>query len=184
MAFKELFEGDIRLQKVKGQAKSRLIYRFSKGDKTSSTDVIHAASMIKELAPIYLIIRELVRPGDFLIIEEPESHLHPGAQVKLVNIIGTLVTNGVKVLLTTHSDLLLRATGFLIGEKKREEKLISLEKDNISIYWLKNRENGCISEKVELSDYGAISDMPTYDSVVDDLYEKEVQLEKNAIGRE
>jgi predicted ATPase len=181
-AFTELFEGEIRLQKVKGQAKSRLIYEFAKGENASSTDVIHAASMIKELAPIYLIIRELVRPGDFLIIEEPESHLHPGAQVKLVNIIGSLVNNGIKVLFTTHSDLLLRATGFLIGEKV--QKMALLERRNISIYWLKNGHNGCISEEVKLSDYGTISDIPTFDEVVDDLYDREVKLEKTALGSE
>ena len=102
----------------------------------------------------------------------------------MVNIIGTLVATGVNVLFTTHSDLLLRATGFLISENKKEPKIIPLNKGNISVYWLKNGKNGCTSEEVELSDYGAILSIPTFDKVVEDLYEKEVKLEKTARGIE
>lgn len=179
-AFKELLEGDVQLKKVKGQVKSRLVYRFASKEKTSTTDVIHAASMIKELSPIYLIVQELVEPGDFLLIEEPESHLHPGAQLKLVNIIGTLVNNGVNIFITTHSDLLLRAVGHLVSKHDVEKGVIPLGRDNVAIYWLKDGKIGCVSEMLELSSHGALQDIPTFDEIVKDLYEEELGLEKKA----
>lgn len=182
-AFKELLEGDVQLKKVKGQAKSRLVYRFSSGEKTSSTDVIHAASMIKELSPIYLIVQELVTPGDFLIIEEPESHLHPAGQVRLVNIFGTLVNSGVNIFLTTHSDLFLRALGHLISKHDVEKNIVPLGRDSVAIYWLKDGEFGCVSEMLKLSSYGALQDIPTFDEIVKDLYETELDLEREAQGR-
>ena len=40
--------------------------------------LMNASSMVSELAPVVLYLRHVVQPGDVLIIEEPESHLHPG----------------------------------------------------------------------------------------------------------
>ncbi len=182
-SFRELLEGDVQLKRVKGQVKSRLVYRFSSGEKTSSTDVIHAASMIKELSPIYLIVQELVEPGDFLLIEEPESHLHPGAQVRFVSIIRNLVNNGVNIFLTTHSDLFLRAVGHLVSKHDEEKGEVPLTGDSVSIYWLKDGRFGCVSQELKLSSYGALQDIPTFDEVVQDLYEEELELEKKARGR-
>ena len=60
--------------------------------------------MVSELAPLVLFLKYLIDPGDFLIIEEPESHLHPESRRKLTASIVKLIRAGVKVLITTHSD--------------------------------------------------------------------------------
>ena len=61
------------------------------------------SSMVSELAPLILFLKYLVRPGDLLILEEPESHLHPAAQLQMARGIARLVNAGVRVLITTHS---------------------------------------------------------------------------------
>ena len=63
-----------------------------------------SSSMVSELAPLILFLKYLVRPGDLLILEEPESHLHPAAQLQLARGIARLVNAGVQVLITTHSN--------------------------------------------------------------------------------
>ena len=80
------------------------------------------SSMVSELAPLVLFLRGLVRPGDTLIIEEPEAHLHPGAQADMAVILARLVRAGVKVIITTHSDWLLQEISNLTLEGLLEEE--------------------------------------------------------------
>ena len=74
------------------------------------------SSMVSELAPLVLFLRGLVNPCDTLIIEEPEAHLHPGAQADMAVVLARLVRAGVKVIITTHSDWLLEEIGNLTLE--------------------------------------------------------------------
>ena len=43
-----------------------------------------------------------------LIIEEPESHLHPKMQVEFIRQLAAVVHSGIRVMLTTHSEWVLR----------------------------------------------------------------------------
>ena len=81
-----------------------------------------AASMVSELAPVVLFLRGGIRSGDMLVIEEPEAHLHPGAQTEIALTLTGLVRAGVRVVVTTHSDWLLKEIANLIriGELKRK----------------------------------------------------------------
>ena len=69
--------------------------------------LMHSSSMVSELAPIVLYLRHIVRPGDTLIIEEPEAHLHPTAQVELTRLLAGVVKAGIRVIITTHSEWVL-----------------------------------------------------------------------------
>ncbi len=81
-----------------------------------------SSSMVSELAPLVLFIRGLVRPGDTLIIEEPEAHLHPAAQTQMAATLARLVRAGVRVLVTTHSDYMLQEIGNLMRVGMLKEK--------------------------------------------------------------
>jgi predicted ATPase len=178
-SFQDILQGDVHLKKPMDQPKARLIYRFHLAQKTGSMSVIHAASMIKELAPIYLIVQELIKPSDFLIIEEPESHLHPGAQITFAYILSRLVQNGVNVLFTTHSDLLLREIGHIVARNRIEKTTPPFSSLEVAICWLKESDSGSVSEPIKLPRRGVIEDIPTFDEVVRDLYKEEQALERD-----
>lgn len=76
--------------------------------------LLNTSSMVSELAPIVLYLRHYLRPGDVLIIEEPESHLHPEMQVELTRLLAAMVNSGIRVMLTTHSEWVLEELANLV----------------------------------------------------------------------
>ena len=92
------------------------VFLYQPSDIKEDIRLTQASSMVSELAPLVLYLRGLVQPGDTLIIEEPEAHLHPGAQADMAVILARLVRAGVRVIVTTHSDWLLQEIGNLILE--------------------------------------------------------------------
>lgn len=75
-----------------------------------------ASSMVAELAPVVLLLRGGLEPGDTLIIDEIEAHLHPAVQARLAALLARLARADVRVVVTTHSDWLLRELGNLMRE--------------------------------------------------------------------
>ena len=76
--------------------------------------LMNASSMVSELAPVVLYLRHVVRPGDLLIIEEPESHLHPAMQVEFIRQLAVAVKSGIRILITTHSEWVLEELANLV----------------------------------------------------------------------
>lgn len=66
-----------------------------------------ASSMVAELAPLDILVKRILTPGDLLIIDEPEAHLHPESQRSMARVLVRLVRAGVRVVCTTHSSLIL-----------------------------------------------------------------------------
>ena len=101
-----------------------------------------AASMVSELAPVVLFLRSGIRASDTLIIEEPEAHLHPGAQTEIALTLAGLVRAGVRVVVTTHSDWLLKEIANLIRIGDLKRKGAPQVKKMESIHWLFPEEVG------------------------------------------
>lgn len=66
-----------------------------------------ASSMVADLAPLAMWIDRLIQPGDLLIIDEPESHLHPEAIRLVARVLVRLVNENVRVVCATHSSVFL-----------------------------------------------------------------------------
>lgn len=70
--------------------------------------VYMASSSVKSLFLLDLYVNCLANKKGLLVIDEPELNLHPDNQRKMASLLARLVNAGVKVLLTTHSDYLVR----------------------------------------------------------------------------
>jgi len=67
-----------------------------------------ASSSIKSMALMDLYINHIASADDTLIIDEPELNLHPDNQILMAELIVRLVNIGVNVIMTTHSDYIVR----------------------------------------------------------------------------
>ena len=92
------------------------VFEYVPSNAKRSLKLDAASSMVSELAPIIVIARSHLEPYDLLIIEEPEAHLYPGALPLIAKCLARLVRSKVRVLITTHSDWLLKSLRNLILE--------------------------------------------------------------------
>ena len=74
------------------------------------------------------------KQGSLFIVENPEIHLHPGAQSKLLEFFCYLSARGLQVIVETHSDHLFNGL-----RKNVKRKVISVEQ--VGVYFLKLDEN-------------------------------------------
>ncbi len=109
----EILRGAVRLDGLPGVAQPQFTYRPSGWE--SGLPLSNTSSMVSELAPVVLYLRHLVARDDLLIIDEPESHLHPAIQVAFTRQIAEIVRAGVRVILTTHSEWVLEELGNVVG---------------------------------------------------------------------
>ncbi|WP_422472853.1 AAA family ATPase [Endozoicomonas sp. ALB032] len=76
-------------------------------DKTA-LPIYLASSSIKSLFLLDLYINSIAEKNSVLIIDEPELNLHPDKQRQMAKLLTRLVNAGIKVVMTTHSDFLVR----------------------------------------------------------------------------
>ena len=121
--------------------------------------LMNTSSMVSELAPVVLYLRHVVQPGDVLIIEEPESHLHPAMQVSFTHYLAAVVKAGIRVIVTTHSEWVLEALANLVRlsevPEARRSKISggpALQPDEVGA-WLferKKRPQGSVVKEIPL----------------------------------
>ena len=93
-------------------------------------------SSARGLSDLYFFLRHVARKNHLLIIDEPESHLDTTNQILLARLLVRLVQAGLKVILTTHSDYLIKELNNLImlsssfAHKARTIKKLKYAKDD------------------------------------------------------
>ena len=137
--------------------------------------LMNTSSMVSELAPIILYLQQIVNKGDLLIIEEPESHLHPAMQAVFAKILAELVHAGVRIIVTTHSDWfldqignLVRLSGISQEDRRRITDGTALEESEVGAWLFEGggADGGSRVTEIEIDpdtglypvDYGRVSD--------------------------
>ncbi len=147
-----------------------------------------ASSMVSELAPIVFLLRGIAKAGDTVIIEEPEAHLHPAAQTRMAAALAQFVRAGLRVLITTHSDWMLKEIGNLMregvlaaqnGEAIDKSPLSTgLHPSEVGIWLFRQgrREQGATVHEVPYDQTEGV-EPAEYDDVAEELYNRAAYLQ-------
>lgn len=94
------------------------------------------------------------KPGAFIMIENPEAHIHPAGQAALMRLISKAVANGVQVVIETHSDHIIN--GALVARK-----LHLLKDDVVDVYFFDRDDyNNAQAIKLHIGNNGMIQNAP------------------------
>ena len=63
------------------------------------------------------------QPGDLLMIDEPELNIHPKNQRKIARLLASLVNAGLRIVISTHSDYIVRELNNLLMLSQDDGKL-------------------------------------------------------------
>lgn len=123
----------------------KINYSFSRGQGKTPTDSFKATNIgfgVSYVLPI--IISALHAPkGSLILIENPEAHIHPAGQSKLMALICLAANAGVQFIIETHSDHIVN--GLLLSVKHKK-----LKKEDVTLYFLDRKQSTHETEVVHL----------------------------------
>jgi predicted ATPase len=175
----EIFKRIENMMQAYYKAEGNEIRFISKARKNNRFNIpLHlASSSARGLTDIYFFLKHVAKRGMMVIIDEPESHLHPYCQILMARLIAACINAGIKVFVTTHSDYFVKEInnlimlsnnfqdkkGFLDRHRKHYSKDDFLKPELVSAY---------ICEKGTLSpctiDERGIQ-MESFDDTIDDI---------------
>lgn len=94
-----------------------------------------------------------------IVIEQPELHLHPAFQSKLIDVFASFIEavnkdgNKVKIIFETHSDVMVNRLGVLVSQKK-------ISKDDINIVLVQKKDGVSNFKQVNYNNEGLINEWP------------------------
>lgn len=115
---------------------------FTPAQSSRKLSLVESSSGVRSLLGLGFYLRHKARPGDLLLIDEPELDLHPANQRRMAQLLGMIVNAGIKVFITTHSDYIIKEINTLIMLNQSGNKMDALiDRENYSRNSLINPDN-------------------------------------------
>ncbi len=133
-----------------------LVNRFAHSDGEGSEDMLSIAEAglgISQALPVVVALHA-ANQGQLLYIEQPESDLHPRAQSAMAEVLANAAKEGKRLVVETHSSLLLLGIQTLVAEGKLPPELVKL-------HWFTQQEDGSTKiDSADLDERGTYGDWP------------------------
>lgn len=144
-------------------------------ERSFSIPLHRASSSARGLSDLYFFLRHVAKKNHLIIIDEPESHLDTANQIEFARLIARLTRAGVKVLITTHSDYIIKEINNLIMLSQSFEdknKIVKKLKYKKSDFLPAKSVRAYVAEDSSLTactidEFGI--DMPFFDKTINDI---------------
>ncbi len=133
------------------------VNRLPKATSPHSRDRVNIADVglgVSHTLPVVVALHAAL-PGQSVYLEQPEIHLHPRAQRAMAEVLANAAKRGVKVIVETHSDLILLGVQTLVAQGK-------LSPDLVKLHWFnRNPKDGATTiASADLDADGRFGDWP------------------------
>jgi AAA15 family ATPase/GTPase len=143
--FKKIFNKNFRFVAIPG---STSFYLKTQNLKGHTTDLVNEGFGVNQT--VYMLAKLLKQSTSLAFIEEPEIHLHPSAQAKLVNVFTEIIqTEGKQIFLSTHSENIVSTVLAKIAKGE-------LNKEDVQFYLAKYEDGETKIVPQEVNDKGQI----------------------------
>jgi predicted ATPase len=183
---RELLNGKISVKMVNEYFYPEIQYNF----KETEIPLHRTSSAVSELALLILYLKYKIKPGDILVIEEPEAHLDLENQRILAKYLVKLIRKGVYIIITINSDYLIgQLSNFILLSKIEPEKRNSkygytkedyLNVDEVGAYVFKydKANDGYKTAEIEITEGDGIS-QDEYMKIIEALCEETLKLQRD-----
>jgi len=171
--------GRVRLMPIRAMTRQAKVYEIRLRDTDSGrwANFADVGFGIGQALPV--IVEGLRTPenGTFLV-QEPEIHLHPDAQLAMADFLIDLVHLNRHVIVETHSEnILLRIRHAILQHTESRGKSKGISSENISIIYVSKTEDGTShADHLNLNDLGQINNWPV--GFMDEATEERMKIMK------
>ena len=134
-----------------------LVGRLPHASQGGAHDLVNVADVgfgVSQTLPVLVALIQ-AEAGQAVVVEQPEIHLHPRAQVAMAGVLARAARRGVRVIVETHSALLLTALQALVAEGEE------LSPEEVILHWFERDKTGqTYIRPAELDEAGAYGDWP------------------------
>lgn len=144
--------------KVSDEGKDKVRLTFSiKGGQGEDFSALQVGFGFSFCLPV-IVAPLIAKPGDLIIIENPEAHLHPSAQSKIGMLLALAAQNGVQVIVETHSDHVINGIRVMV---KGHDIYGKVESNIPKIHFFYQHENEVGRRVLTVGPSGKLSGWPT-----------------------
>jgi predicted ATPase len=132
------------------------VSRRINGKSSDANDLVSIADVgfgVSQALPAIVAIL-VAEPGQLVYLEQPEIHLHPKAQRNMAVILAQAAKRNIKIVVETHSIILLREIQTIIAKGELSPKQVALH------WFSRNDEGKTTVTTAELDEDGAYGDWP------------------------